>query len=471
MTSLARTRRAQPSHAALLVKYISRRTQYTTSSLANTSSKGGFVAVRDPLFVNGVDQQEARAGLAALWTPGASAFKAKTGLRPGPSSPAAVTATGTPDGNVHIAPFALIIDDARATSGSYVLVSDTTVDLNVFGGAYGAPAHASLARNDLVIAYPADIFHGDANSTPVVRTVVGTPSGSPADPSLSAYPSAVTLARIRVDAGVTTIPTAKITDLRPTWTVSVGGILPVATQSARDALTGAYDGMPVYRQDRNWVEIRDSSAWRVQGVAVVSSTGDLAAITNPETGQIAYNTGDLLFYRYSGSAWRVRGTYSVTQTLGASAASVTFSSIPSYLKKITLLWSARGDAALTTTAVNLRINGDTGANYAYTIGQVTSSMIFNNATGQTSMAIGHVYGTSGPASIYAGGEVTIGDWDAAHARPSPLIRYGGQDPSAAGFWGSGVGLYSNNGPYTSLTVFPASGNFVATSQFILTGIE
>lgn len=429
------------------------------------------MAVRDPLFVAGVDQQEARAGLAGLWTPALTAFGAKTGLRPGPSNPGAVTATGTPDANIHVAPFFAVMSDSRATSGVYHLASDTTVDLNVFGGPYGAPAHASLARNDLVIAYTPDTFHGDANSTPVVRTVVGTPAGSPADPSLAAYPSAITLARVRVNAAATTITSGNITDLRPTWTVGVGGILPVANQAARDALTGAYDGMAVYRQDRDWIEIRDSSAWRVQGVAVVTSVGDLSAITNPYAGQIAYNTGDGMLYRYTGSAWRVRGTWSSTQTLvaagGSSGSPISFT-IPTYLRKIELVWSARGDAALSTTAVNLRINADAGANYAWTVMQVTTPSANN---GQNAMTIGHVYGTSGVANVFTTGDVTIGGWDAPHARINPLIRYSAQDPAAGGFWGVGGGLYSNSGPFASLQIFAATGNFIAGSQFIVTGTE
>lgn len=246
------------------------------------------------------DAEEVRVANAAPWTPATNAVKALTGIKPAPGNPGAVTATGTPDAFVHVAPFAAIIQSTRAANaGVYPFVSDTIVDINILS----TPANATNPRNDLIICHQPDTFYSDANSTGVVRSVVGTPSGTPADPSLAAYPDAVTLARVRVDANATTITAAKITDLRPAPTVAVNGILPTATSTTRNALTGLYDGLPVYRRDRNWVEIYDGAAYRVLAVPICSSSADLSAITNPETGATAFVTGDDAFYRYSGT-WR-----------------------------------------------------------------------------------------------------------------------------------------------------------------------
>lgn len=259
------------------------------------------MAERDSLWVTGaVDQEEARVGTGALLVPATSAVKAKTGLRPGAAAAGQVTATGTPDANVHIAPFQAFLQSGRGTvAGAYVMTLDATKDINILS----TPAHASLARRDLIIAHQADTFYGDGNSLMTVRQVVGTPSGSPADPSLAAFPDCIQLARVTVAANATTISSGNITDLRPSWTVALGGLLPVASSTARGTLTGLYDGYTIYRQDRDWVEIYDGSAWRVQGVAIVTSTGDLSAITSPYSGQLASNTGDGGIYRYTGSAW------------------------------------------------------------------------------------------------------------------------------------------------------------------------
>lgn len=246
--------------------------------------------------------EDARVGLGALWTPGTSAVKAKTGFRPGPGSttPGTVTATGTPNGFVHVAPFQAILQTTRATTGgTYVMTLDATKDINVLS----TPAHATNPRNDLIIAHQADQFYGDGTSVMTVRPVVGTPSGSPSDPSTAAYPDAVILARVRVNANATTITTGNITDLRPAalYTVAVGGILPIATQAVRDALGGLFAGFAIWRQDRKWIEVHDGTSFRVQGVPIVTSVSDLSAITAPLTGQIAWNTADSLLYRYSGS--------------------------------------------------------------------------------------------------------------------------------------------------------------------------
>lgn len=274
------------------------------------------------------DAEELRVHEAATWTPATNAVKALGGIKPGPNNPGAVTATGTPDGFVHVAPFTAVIASTRATNaGVYTLTVDATVDINVLA----TPANATNPRNDLVIAHVPDTFYGDANSTPVVRTVVGTPSGSPADPSLAAYPDAITLARVRVDALATTITTAKITDLRPANTVAVGGLLPTATSTTRNALTGLYDGLQVYRKDRDWTEIYDGTAFRVQSLPIVSSTSDLSAITNPATGATAFNTADDAVYRYNSTwrradwdrAWGIIGGKVYSSTTGNLAAGVT----------------------------------------------------------------------------------------------------------------------------------------------------
>lgn len=75
------------------------------------------------------------------------------------------------------------------------------------------------------------------------------------------------------------------------------GMLRVADATARTALVSPVDGLPIYRQDRDWVEVYDGAAWRVQGVAVCTSVADRdAIITSPYNGQMATTTD-------TGTAW------------------------------------------------------------------------------------------------------------------------------------------------------------------------
>lgn len=432
------------------------------------------MAIRDAWATgtSSFDAEEIRVAEAAAWTPATTAVKALTGIKPGPGNPGAVTATGTPDGFVHVAAFAAIIQSSRAANaGIYTLTVDATVDINVLA----TPANATNPRNDLVIAYVPDTFYGDANSTPVVRTVVGTPSGSPADPSLAAFPDAVTLARVRVNANATTITTSNITDLRPPNTVAVGGVLPTATATTRNALTGTYDGLTVYRRDRNWMETYDGAAYRVDSMPVVSSTADLSAITNPSTGIVAYNTGDNMMYRYTGSAWQVHGTYRAVNKLASPAASVSFT-IPSYLRDLTIRVTARSTTGAVNDSLILRVNNvSSGTSYLSTNLRVatTSVSAANNLSGLDDFYLSNIPGSTANPGYYSPCFIDIAGWDDPHSTLGVMWRGFVYPDSAANAWlDHGGGFFVVDGPYTSVQLLPGSGaNFATNSVFTVTGHE
>jgi hypothetical protein len=193
-----------------------------------------------------------------------------------------------------------------------------------------------------------------------------------------------------------------------------------------------------------------------------------AAITSPVAGMYADVADIGVLTRYSGSAW-IYPFYHDRNTLSGTAASITFSNIPTHLRTIRLLWSARGDAVLSTIAVSLRVNGDSAGSYAAAFTQVTTQV---SDIAQTSMKIGNTWAASGPASQFASGEVNIVGWD-SRAKLNPTFTYSATDPAsaAAAFYGYGGGLYNTSGPYTSLTILAGSGNFISGSEFLLHGWE
>lgn len=255
------------------------------------SQAGGLISVED-----------ARVGLGALMMPGSSFVNARSGFRPVAGEPGQVTPTPTtPDGNVRVAPFQYFLQSGRASvAGPYVMTLDAVKTINVLS----TPANATNNRNDLIIAQQSDTFYADATSPMQVRQVVGTPSGTPVDPTVTGSPDYITLARVVVRANTTQILNTDITDLRPTQraTVALGGLLPVATQAVRDGVAAPYNGLPIYRQDKGWIETYDGTAYRAQGLPVVAA---LADVTNPITGQLVVLNTDLAIYRYTGSAWIV----------------------------------------------------------------------------------------------------------------------------------------------------------------------
>lgn len=431
------------------------------------------MAERDSLWVNGaLDPEEVRVGEGAVWTPATNAVRARSGLRPASGNPGGVTATGTPDANVHVAPFQAVIQSTRATAaGAYIVTLDAIKDINILS----TPAHASLARNDLIVAHQSDVFYGDADSLFRVRQIVGTPSGSPADPSLTGYPDALVLARVRVNAAVTSISGSNITDLRGGFTVAVGGVLPIANQTIRDALTGIYDGLTIYRQDRDWVETYNGTAWRVNGIALVSSTGDLSAVTSPYTGQLAVNSADGLTYRYTGSAWIPNGIWRASTLLAAPAASITVT-VPTTVKNLTIRFTARSSASATSDVLYMRINNSsTALDYLHQITQVINATNSNtaNASGTDKFFIGNIAGNTASATCFGSGVIEIQGWDAPHAQPSALWRsHLYADTNVSAFLVTGGGWFRGAGPYTTIQLFPTSGNnFVAGTRVDTYGYE
>lgn len=246
-----------------------------------------------------VDAEDSRLATAALLTPGATLVSARQGIRPGPGNPFFVQATGTPGANVTCQLGQMVITATRGF-GSYIATLDATKTVAILD----VPADPTNQRNDLIIATQSDTYYADGSTVYIVRRVQGTPNASPVDPSLSGFPDRILLARVRVTANATTITNAMIDDLRPGWTVSLGGLLPVADGTARGLITSPYSGQPVYRMDRAWIEVYDGAAWRIQNVAVCSSTADRdAAITSPYNGQQAYTTDTNTLWMRASGVW------------------------------------------------------------------------------------------------------------------------------------------------------------------------
>jgi hypothetical protein len=145
----------------------------------------------------------------------------------------AVTATGTPDMNVHIAPGAAFIRGTlSAFQGVYQLVNDASYALTM------PAADGTNPRRILIIAQVRDSNYSGTDDDCRPVAVVGTPAASPVDPSLAAYPNALVLARISQPAGAGNIQAGYITDLR-TRAIGRGAVLGSASATASQGSLGA----------------------------------------------------------------------------------------------------------------------------------------------------------------------------------------------------------------------------------------
>jgi hypothetical protein len=263
-------------------------------------------ATMNPAGAGKIGLHDARAALGSGYAPGSTAVNKRAGMLPHSVTPGAVTATTpTPNNNVHVAPFQLVLPSSRATAGAvaappYIITSDRTLTYNAFA----TPPSVSADRRDLIVMQQNDLDQSDANSDPDLRYVVGNAPAS--DPAITGSPDYVIVAQVTVRQSATSVLQSDIVSRLPAayTTVAVGGILPVGSAAQRDAITTPYDGFAVWRTDRGWAEVRHSGGWRISGTPIVSTVAALATdITSPAAGQIAFVTATNLLYRYTGSAW------------------------------------------------------------------------------------------------------------------------------------------------------------------------
>ena len=101
---------------------------------------------------------------------------------------------------------AFILGTETTYQGTYYFQNDATVNMVI------AASDPTNPRNDLVVAQVRDANYSGASNDARLFVVTGTPNASPVDPTVPA--DTLTLARVRVDATVTSIVAGKVTDLR-----------------------------------------------------------------------------------------------------------------------------------------------------------------------------------------------------------------------------------------------------------------
>lgn len=154
-----------------------------------------------------------------------------------------------------------------------------------------------------------------------------------------------------------------------------------------------------------------------------------------------------------------------SQTLGSAASSVTFSSGLSSYKFFRLSGYVVNDTSAKTAS--LRLNGDSGANYArQSVSAISTTVAGARETGQPSIGLGY-------GSIAASGAATIA---AIIAKPSSATK--AQVVEEMGYeFSSGVALVLNGGEWndtsnliSSIALAPSAGSFATGTSFLLEGL-
>ena len=194
--------------------------------------------------------------------------------------------------------FALIPGTGTATQGAYLFVSDANVDITFDNG------EAGVARTDRIIAR---VYDNTYDSTGFTKGQIEYLKGQVSGAATTLPPNSILLYEQSVAAGAsaggTPINFSTVTDKRQALS-AVGGIQDVASATERDALTPSYNGKKIWRKDRGWMEVQDSSnVWRVRTPATVASTSNFNQISNPYAGQTVTLSSDGSSWTYDGSNW------------------------------------------------------------------------------------------------------------------------------------------------------------------------
>lgn len=344
------------------------------------------------------------------------------GVHPVLGGQLAVTQNGTPNMSVNVASGVVFIPGTESTAqGVYFCENDATVNLSITT----APG-SGLNRIDLIVAKVEDSFYSGATNAWSLAVVTGTAASSPTAPTPPN--NSITLAQIFVGSLVTSIVTGNITDKR-FHAAGLGGVI-VCTSGTRPSAGVLQDGQLIYESDTNLLKVLNTANVFVK---VLDDTG----------------------YQ--------------TITLGSATPSITFSGIPTTVKRVTIYWTARSDAAIINTQLSVRINGDSSTAYSGVRLQGASGSTSGSAyTSQSTADVGSILGASSTSGRYASGNITIPGWDSPHSLLNGNSIYGGFDVAASNaFTGNTVFFYNVAGPYTSISVFPNSGNLVAGSEFSL----
>lgn len=232
------------------------------------------------------------------------------------STDLAVTANGTPNMSVNVAAGeAFIIGTEQAEQGAYHVYNDATVNKTI------AAADATNPRYDLIVAKVQDAEYSGATNAWSLAVVTGTPAASPADPTVPA--NSITLARVQVDAGVTSIVSGKITDLRTVRQIGLTSAAdlaawtaytPVVTASTTNPTWNAGNRTGRYKVVGKTCTLQFFLTWTALGAGEGLGAG-VYRVSLPVTAASAtYLTGAGLYYRAASGLQYSATIFGVTTT-------------------------------------------------------------------------------------------------------------------------------------------------------------
>jgi hypothetical protein len=161
-----------------------------------------------------------------------------------------------------------------------------------------------------------------------------------------------------------------------------------------------------------------------------------------------------------------------SNVLVSSAASVTFSAIPSTYTDLVLRWSVRTDYGATRTGFRLRANSIATNVYTGTyIIQYNSTTVASGSDSNDRWSMEYIDGTGATANTFGSGELYLPSYTVSQNKPASLFSVAeGNSAADTGMYVKAL-LLSDTASVTSLTAIANTGNFVSGTSFYLYGIK
>ena len=176
----------------------------------------------------------------------------------------------------------------------------------------------------------------------------------------------------------------------------------------------------------------------------------------------------------SANLWQPEGAYDslATITLSASAATISFTGIPSTYKHLQVRIFGRGSTG-DFPNTPMQFNGDTGANYRahYLGGNGSVAFAGDFGASQTSANAGWVSGSTQSANVF--GAIIVDILDYANTSKYKTVRsLTGSDNNGSGLVGLFSSLWMNTTAINRIDMSPAAGaSWVQYSQIALYGVK
>ena len=160
-----------------------------------------------------------------------------------------------------------------------------------------------------------------------------------------------------------------------------------------------------------------------------------------------------------------------SNVLSSSAASVTFSAIPSTYTDLVVRISSRSSAGSVQRIMNIEFNADSTTKYSDTLLTGDGSTATSTRESAVSIAlIGYMPASTATANTFGSAEIYIPNYNSTSSKPLSSATVSETNATAA-YIRNAAALYTGTSGITSLRITPSSGTMDIGSSFYLYGIK